>query len=660
MSGDRPIRKILVANRGEIALRILRTARALGRRTVAVYSEADSAAPHVSFADEAVLLGGAALAESYLNAAALIAAARLTGADAVHPGYGLLSENAAFARACAAAGLTFIGPDPETIECMGDKRSARIAAQLAGVACVPGYDGDDQSDATLVREAARVGFPLMVKARAGGGGRGMRRVDEAGLLPQAIARARSEAKQAFGEDALILERVIEDARHVEVQIFGDRHGHIIHLGERDCSAQRRFQKIVEEAPSPAVGPELRARMGEVAVRVASSTGYVGAGTVEFLLAADGAFYFLEMNTRLQVEHPVTELVTGLDLVALQIRVAEGEPLSLTQSDVSLRGHAIEARLYAEDPARGFLPSAGTLRVLAWPQGEGVRVDHGLAPGLSVSTLYDPLLAKIVVHGATREDARQRLLAALRELCVLGVLTNRAFLCALLEHERFVRGEVTTCTVESSLQFPPAAPAPSRQTLACAAVLAVLRAEPELRFAHELRGLCTCVGLCWPVLFESDAGTFAVAVQPQGEPSRFRVQVDGQGVLVVVDSHQAHASVLVAQGVRLRLSHAWDGPLLWLQTREAAVVLRDVTHAPKTHAAQGSGHALAPMDGAVVEVPVQAGQAVVRGETLAVVCAMKLELRVCADVSGTVREVCAAVGDHVKARKLLVRVDPDPA
>ena len=415
--------KILIANRGEIACRIIRTAQTLGYRTVAVYSEAEPLALHVTLADEAVCIGPAPVRESYLNIAALLAAARSTGADAVHPGYGFLSENDGFAQACLDAGLVFIGPDPQAILKMGNKAGAKRLMLAAGVPCVPGYQGADQSDATLLTKAAEIGFPIMVKAAAGGGGRGMRLVEHPQDLPVALVSARSEAGNAFGSEELILERAVLEPRHVEIQVFGDRHGHIIHLGERDCSIQRRHQKVFEEAPSPAVTPELRARMGAAAVAAARTVNYVGAGTVEFLLDREGHFYFLEMNTRLQVEHPVTECITGLDLVAWQIAVARGEPLPLTQEQVPLNGHAIEVRLYAEDPYNGFLPQSGDVALWHPPTGEGVRVDHGLASGQIVSPHYDPMIAKIIAHGATRDEARRRLIGALQRTRLLGLPHN---------------------------------------------------------------------------------------------------------------------------------------------------------------------------------------------------------------------------------------------
>ncbi len=389
---------VLVANRGEIALRVMRSARQLGFRTIAVYSEPDADAPHVRLADEAVLIGAAPAGESYLNAEKILAAARSTGAQAIHPGYGFLSENAAFARACEEAGLVFIGPGPEAIETMGNKAAAKRLMLEAGVPCIPGYQSHEQPDAALIAAAREIGFPLMVKAVAGGGGRGMRLVAAMEELPAALASARSEAENAFGSGELILERAVLRPRHVEIQVFGDQQGNVIHLGERDCSVQRRHQKVVEESPCPVMTTELREAMGQAAVNAARSIDYVGAGTVEFLLDADNNFYFLEMNTRLQVEHPVTEMVTGQDLVALQFHVARGCELPLSQADVVLSGHAIEVRLYAEDTGNDFLPATGTAQVWRPPSGEGVRVDHGLRQGQDISPFYDPLIAKIIACG----------------------------------------------------------------------------------------------------------------------------------------------------------------------------------------------------------------------------------------------------------------------
>jgi geranyl-CoA carboxylase alpha subunit len=462
-------RKVLIANRGEIACRIIRTAHAKGYRTVAVYSAADQDALHVHLAHEAVAIGPAPVAQSYLAVDKIIDAAKQSGADAIHPGYGFLSENAGFAQACADAGLIFIGPSPEAIRVMGDKAEAKRRMITAGVPCVPGYQDADQSDARLTQEAAAIGFPVMVKAAAGGGGRGMRFVQEAGALAAALGTARSEAKNAFGDDRLLLERAIVDARHVEIQVFGDAHGNVIHLGERDCSVQRRHQKVVEEAPSPAVDADLRARMGAAAVQAAKTIDYIGAGTIEFMLDCRDEFYFLEMNTRLQVEHPVTELVTGLDLVGLQFDIAERKPLQLGQGDVRLEGHAIEVRLYAEDPRKSFLPQTGTIHLFEPAAGEGIRIDHGLMPSHIVAPFYDAMLAKIIAHGADREEARRRLVAGLEDTVLLGVTTNKSFLIDVLETDAFVYGEATTEFIEKHMKLVPAAP-PDFKTLAVAATL----------------------------------------------------------------------------------------------------------------------------------------------------------------------------------------------
>jgi geranyl-CoA carboxylase alpha subunit len=411
---------ILVANRGEIAVRVIRSAQQQGYRTIAVYSEADEQAPHVALADEAVLIGPAPVKDSYLDAARILQAARKTGAQAIHPGYGFLSENAEFSRACEEAGVVFIGPAPEAIEIMGNKAASKRRMLEADVPCIPGYQSEDQSDEILLAAAKDIGVPIMVKAAAGGGGRGMRLVTDLAELPVALSSARSEAENAFGSGDLILEKAVMQPRHVEIQIFGDSHGNVIHLGERDCSVQRRHQKVVEEAPCPVMTPELREAMGKSAVNAARSINYVGAGTVEFLLDAQSNFYFLEMNTRLQVEHPVTEMVTGQDLVAMQFHVAQGYALPLVQSEVCLNGHAIEVRLYAEDTRNDFLPATGTAHVWSPPVGEGIRVDHGLRQGQEISPFYDPMIAKIIAWGEDRNIARRRLVRALQTTCLSGV------------------------------------------------------------------------------------------------------------------------------------------------------------------------------------------------------------------------------------------------
>ncbi|HEY3312355.1 MAG TPA: acetyl-CoA carboxylase biotin carboxylase subunit [Anaerolineales bacterium] len=472
-----PFAKLLVANRGEIAVRVMRACRELGIRTVAVYSEADAGALHVRMADEAVLLGASPPNESYLNMDRIIAAARQSGAQAIHPGYGFLSENAAFAAAVAAAGLVFIGPPASAIRAMGDKAESKLSMQAAGVPTIPGAQGLATLDDYL-RAADRIGYPVLVKAAAGGGGRGMRVVQAPQELPEALEAARREALNAFGDERLLLEKYLQDAHHVEFQLLGDRHGSLLQLFERECSVQRRHQKIIEETPSPLMDPDLRARMSLAALDAARAVGYFNAGTVEFIVdPATREFYFLEMNTRLQVEHPVTELVVGLDLVQWQIRIAAGQPLTFTQADLTQRGHAIECRLYAEDPAGGFLPATGQVLALVEPRGPGIRLDSGVALGSQVSHFYDPLLAKLIVHAEDRPAAIRRMQDALRGLVLHGITTNLDFLQSVLAHPDFQSGRVTTRWVESV--FAPWAPNPQPPVEALiAAALAGTAIDPS--------------------------------------------------------------------------------------------------------------------------------------------------------------------------------------
>jgi acetyl-CoA carboxylase biotin carboxylase subunit len=471
-----PVRKVLIANRGEIAVRILRTCRAMGIGSVAVYSDADADAPHVRLADEAVPIGPAPARESYLVVDKLIAAAAATGADAVHPGYGFLAENARFAAAVNEAGLTFIGPPPQAIATMGDKVAARALMEQAGVPVVPATPVLPAEPAAFAEAAATLGFPVVIKAAAGGGGKGMRIVRRVEELPEAVAGAAREAAAAFGDGRIYLERYLERPRHVEVQVFADTHGTVVHLGERECSIQRRHQKIVEESPSPAVDAALRAAMTDAGIRAAAAVDYVGAGTIEFLLDEQGRFYFLEMNTRLQVEHPVTEWITGLDLVREQILVAGGAPLSCEH--VTPRGHAMECRIYSEDPAHGFLPATGTVHVLAEPSGAWVRFDSGIAAGTRVGVDYDPLLAKLSTFGATREEARTRMLAALRETVLLGVVTNRDYLQAVVAHPAFAAGATHTQFLDA--HFAGWTPPAGRHADTAAALAALALAGPAAR------------------------------------------------------------------------------------------------------------------------------------------------------------------------------------
>ncbi len=635
---------ILIANRGEIACRVIRTTRAMGYRTVAVVTEPDAGAPHALAADLAVPIGDA---RAYLDGAAIIDAARRAGAQAVHPGYGFLSENADFARACAAAGLVLIGPPPDAMALMGDKGAAKAAMVAAGVPCLPGYQGADQSDAVLLAEGARIGFPLMVKASAGGGGKGMRLVADADALPEALARARSEAGKAFGDETLILERALLCPRHVEIQVFADSYGNAIHLGERDCSVQRRHQKVVEEAPSPAVDDALRARMGQAAVDAARACGYVGAGTVEFLLEG-GDFFFLEMNTRLQVEHPVTEAVAGMDLVEWQIRVARGEALPLRQEQVALSGHAIEVRLYAEDPAQDFLPQAG--RVLRWRAPPGLRVDHALASGQAVSPDYDPMLAKIIAHGPDRETARRRLIAGLEATEVLGLTTNRAFLAAVLRHEGFASGAATTAFLDQDFigDATLSSAVPDATTLALAAFLLATRSvdpfAPRFGWSNGPRPLHR---------FRLAAGEGMQEVALRFAPGPVVELAEGPALrITALDGGLCR---YLADGIAAALPYALDGDTLHLD----GLALRDVTLAPP-QAAQtgGDGRLLAPMAGKVVQVAAQPGEAVAQGQVIAVLEAMKMEHPLKAPVAGRLDTLAVQPGQQVAARALVAVITPD--
>jgi len=642
---------ILIANRGEIARRVIRTARALGYRTVAVYSDADADAPHVAEADRAVRIGPAPVADSYLSIPALLHAATLGGADAVHPGYGFLSENADFAAAVEAAGLVFIGPTPEAIRLMGNKRIAKLTAAKAGVPMLPGYNGGAQDDATLLREAERIGLPLMVKAAAGGGGRGLRSVLRADDLARAISAARSEARNAFGSGELILERALLDPRHIEIQVFADSHGNAIHLGERDCSTQRRHQKVIEEAPSPAVSADLRARMGAAAVAAAKAIGYRGAGTIEFLLDGDGRFYFMEMNTRLQVEHPVTEMITGFDLVAWQLAVAAGEPLPASQEQVTFQGHAIEVRLYAEDPAAEFLPQSG--RILAWSPagGIGIRVDDGIVAGQEIAPHYDPMLAKVIAHGADRAQARRRLIAALQDSVLFGPADNRRFLIDLLRHPTFAHGRATTGFI--ARDFPAAhraRHAPPSETLALAAALLYQRqnegAEPWRTTGSAATSLELRVG-------DVDQ---AISVEPVG--AGYRVAgIDEQPIELAILGREGPRLRILLGGVRRTVAALFEGETLHLDDGQWAGTLSE---APPRHvrqaAAGGDGRLLAPMSGRIVAVHGVAGDSVAKGQPIVILEAMKIEHEIKAAGDGLLAELLVRPGDQVAARQLLARVE----
>jgi len=639
---------IIIANRGEVAVRVITTARALGYRTVAVFSDADARAPHVALADEAVRIGPGPASQSYLSIPALVQAAQRTGAQAVHPGYGFLSENAAFVRACEAAGLTFIGPSAEAVETMGNKAAAKRLMIEAGVPCVPGYQGSDQDEATLAREAERIGYPVMIKAAAGGGGRGMRVVDSSATFAAACAAARSEAESAFGSGELILERAVMRARHVEVQVFGDRHGNIVHLGERDCSVQRRHQKVIEEAPCPAVTAQMREALGEAAVAAAKAIGYVGAGTVEFLLDEDGAFYFLEMNTRIQVEHPVTEMISGQDLVAWQIDVAAGKPLPLAQSQIRLQGHAIEARLYAEDPAQDFLPQTGAIMRWTVPQGDGVRVDAGVESGQEMSAFYDPMVAKIIAHGRDREEARRRLTRALRDCALLGVGTNKAFLLRVLDEPTFAAGETTTGFVTSLVGGATKPVDPLARALA-----AVLLAGGE----PGTSGWWTAGEARHTIRLRHVGDQMIVRVLFQGGASH--VEADGASLtLSLLELHEATGLVRFEHDdCRRSARFARYGDGVFLDLGDGAESFERIALSQaRLKAEEEGGELFASMNGVVVAVDASAGEVVARGQRLLVIEAMKMHHEVLSPIDGTLSEMRVSVGMQVATQQVLAVVD----
>lgn len=651
--------KVLIANRGEIAVRVIASVKAAGYHAVAVFSEADENALHVQIADEAVCIGPAQVGQSYLVVESILDAAKKTGADAIHPGYGFLSENAAFAKACADAGIIFIGPSPEAIDLMGNKRIAKSSMIEAGVPCIPGYQGEDQSDATLLREAKDIGYPLMVKAAAGGGGRGMRfQMSEEGLA-EAIQSARTEALSAFGSDELILERAVVGGRHIEIQVAADAHGNAIYLGERDCSIQRRHQKVIEEAPSPFVSEGLRQHMGEAAVNAAKSCAYQGVGTVEFLVDADGSFYFLEMNTRLQVEHPVTELITGIDLVDLQLQIASNEPLPFEQDDIELEGHAIEARLYAEDPANGFMPQTG--KVLYWKESEGedLRNDHFMQTGCEISPHYDSMVAKIISWGPTREHARRRLLRSLRETHLLGVTTNKPFLTQILEDERFITGEATTAFIDdATLEKASHAAKPEDSNLALAAVLYLIDEAEEESFEDV-------VGWSWSnaagmekrerlTTAETD-DVIGITFDGLDFKATFK-DITHEITIHGIEGAQVTATI---DGVRRSAQYAIDATTLWLDASGQTIEIENRTYQPAlSDDAAGSGRILANTEGLVIAVAAEVGARVAKGDLLVTIEAMKMEHRLLADGDGVVSEVNAQTGTQVKKGQVMAVLDLD--
>ena len=671
---------LLIANRGEIAVRVIRSARRLGLRTIAIYSDADAGALHVQAADDAICIGGASAASSYLSLEKVLDAAVQSRAGAIHPGYGFLSENADFASAVEAAGLIFVGPSPQAIALMGDKAAAKRHMIQAGVACVPGYQEEEQDDDALLSAAQRIGYPVMIKATAGGGGRGMRLARDAAQMPELLASARSEALNAFGSDRLIIEKAVQAPRHIEVQVFADQHGRVVHLGERDCSVQRRHQKVIEEAPFANMTPELRDAMGQAAVSAARSIEYRGAGTVEFLLDEQQNYYFLEMNTRLQVEHPVTEMVTGFDLVQWQLRVADGEPLEMAQKDLQLGGHAIEARLYAEDPAAGFLPATGVVGRWQVPGSEAgdsckIRVDTGISDGQVVSPFYDPMLAKVIAWGPTREQARQALVGALQQADVLGVITNRAFLIDVLKAPAFVAGDVTTDFLDTAFNaHSMTASSPKAHELAGVG-LVLFHAARERALADSLNvpdqllnwssgspvSSVFTIGLrdeAWTLqITPRDSHDYLVAIEPQpsvvsGEAGKPAITVEISACMVCAEQldfrldeqrHRGRYALLKAD--RVHLSGIGQDRIYTDLTRQQG--------AGGTQA--DSGQVKAPMHGVLIDLLVQVGDEVTGDQKLGAIEAMKMQHDLRAGCDGKVVAVNAATGEQVAEGQVVIEI-----
>ena len=648
-------KSVLIANRGEIACRIARTAKRLGLRTIAVYSEADSAALHVRLADEAHPIGPAPAADSYLRIDELIAAAKQVHAQCIHPGYGFLAENADFAQACIDAGIVFVGPKPAAIRAMGLKNSAKALMEKAGVPVVPGYHGDMQEPKFLKQKAYEIGYPVLIKAVAGGGGKGMRRVDRHADFDAALAAAMREAKAAFGDERVLIEKYVNAPRHIEMQVFADRHGNAIHLNERDCSLQRRHQKVIEEAPAPGMSAQLRARMGEAAVAAAKAAGYEGAGTVEFIADGTGGlkqdrFWFMEMNTRLQVEHPVTEAVTGLDLVEWQFRIAAGEKLPLKQEQVKLDGHAVEARLYAEDPERGFLPSTGRLIALKFPQGEGLRVDTGVEEGSEVTPFYDPMIAKLIAHGNSRHEALDRLAGALDNTIVVGPRSNAGFLAALCRAAEFRKGDFDTGFIDRNLAALGAVPQGLDRAAAAlgtqklveresARIAAVFEREPDAPASPWDSG---------DAFQLSGARRLALPILAEGESIVAQVAYGPGGALVAIDGI-APASDAVALD-------AGDAVYVLRHGRQTKVSLRDLSLDEAGDDAAG-GLVRAPMHGKVLALLVEQGARVRRGQRLAIIEAMKMEHTLTAPIDGTVAEIAVAADAQVAEGAKVMVIEP---
>ena len=667
-------KKILIANRGEIAVRIMATCRDMGIATVAIYSEADRHALHTRSADEAYAIGPAPAPQSYLNITTILDVARRSGAEAIHPGYGFLSENADFVEACERAGIVFIGPPAAAMRLMGSKIAAKRLAQSVGAPTIPGYNGDSQDDAILLQEAQRLGFPLLIKASAGGGGKGMREVHSAADFLDQLAGARREAQSAFGDSTVFLERLLVQPRHVEMQVLGDRFGHLIHLGERECSIQRRHQKIVEESPSVALTPTLRAEMGAAAVRIAQAAGYENAGTLEFMLDSDKRFYFLEMNTRLQVEHPVTELVAGLDLVRQQIRIAAGEPLGLAQEQISSRGHAIEMRLYAEDPQQNFLPSTGIVSTFVPPTGPGVRVDSGIQSGDEITQYYDPMIAKLIVYGEDRPAAIARLRAALEQQAVLGVQTNAPLLLAIATHPAFHEGQTYTNFLEAHalIGTQPSSQQPDPHALYAAALLDLGESPHGASNSERARmhnpwqtlGEWRIFGAARGTTYTHNGQSYHVALAPSPDiGGTWRVQIQGELARDIGYSAGNDGFMLIWEGARQTRAYAQhignetqvmlNGQLYRFARRQPPDV--DAS-ARGSNAASAQKTLTAPMAGTIVKVQAREGQQVQPRQVLAILSAMKMEHTIVAPYEGKVRRVHYQEGDVVKGGAVLIEME----
>jgi geranyl-CoA carboxylase alpha subunit len=649
----KPFRTILVANRGEIAVRVIRTARRLGYRTVAVYSEADALMPHVESADSAVCIGPAPAAQSYLSIERIVEAARLTKADAIHPGYGFLSENDAFAEACAASGITFIGPPAEAIRLMGDKALAKRIMTKAEVPCIPGYQQEDQSVERLTLEAQRIGYPIMVKATAGGGGKGIRMVNREAELAQALQLSRSEAQKSFGDGSLMLEKALIAPRHVEVQVFADTFGCAVHIGDRDCSIQRRHQKVIEEAPAPGLSLQLRKEMADAAVKAVKAVDYVGAGTIEFLVDLEERFYFLEMNTRLQVEHAVTEMVTGLDLVEWQVRVANGEPLPLAQDKIAIIGHAVEARVYAEDPVAGFLPQSGTLRTWRPSSGPGVRVDHGLNQGAVVSTFYDPMLAKVIGYGGDRNEATRRLVRALEDFVISGVPTNRTFLLDCLTSTAFVDAHLNTSFIERNISIRSKSDKPPETFVALAAVM--LHEHAARKQPDSLRNWRSSGRTVLP--FSVRIGEHRHIAQLSIDGNSYRANVGPLTAHVRILNTGEAASRIEFDGVAQLVHSAWFADELTLHFDGADFVCSVWHENGESNDGGGNTVARSPMPGVVVSLSAKEGDLVTKGDVLLIMEAMKMETPILAPASGTIVAVRCTVGQQVPLKHVLIEIEP---